>query len=47
MLSQYYDKLGKVAIFQALRLYLENMETVTDSLGSQKRTPLSIIQLTH
>jgi len=25
-------------MFQALRLYLENMETVTDSLGSQKRT---------
>jgi hypothetical protein len=37
--SQYCNRLGKVAMFQALGLYLENMETITDSLGSQKRTP--------
>ena len=46
MLSQYHDRLGKVAMFLALRLYLENMETLTDSLESQ-RSPLSMIQLTY
>ena len=34
-------------MFQALRLYLENIEALTNSLGSQKRSPLSIIQLTY
>jgi len=34
-------------MFQAIRLYLENMETVTDSLGSQKRPPWSMIQLAY
>jgi hypothetical protein len=40
MPSQYRDRSGKVAMFLALRLCLENMEALTDSLGSQKRSPL-------
>ena len=33
-------------MLQVLKLYLENMEIVTDSLGSQEG-PLSMIQLTR
>lgn len=43
MPSQYGDRLGKVAMFQALRLYLEYMKTVNDCPGSWKGTPLSMI----